>query len=401
MLHRCLVYCPQGFLQIRGALSAEELSQARLAADDYATAAAAAKTGKAPLPADFSGNGEANGKGYGHGFAWARPLERLVFHRAVWPTILELTSGRPRLHGGTMLYDDLSRGAQHAHGTHMHGARDDHATRSGADPARGWPSVRCEPRADGTMFCDNFVYARRHTHAPTVVIVMEYVWLLLIVRRVDCTLAIKHRVFPYLDDVLENDGGVFMLPGSHKSQLVRPPSLFGDYGQAQRTAHEAKTLEEQQGANQRLPSNIPAGCIKPSVTAGDFIVLPEATVHGVCPWRATERVRRTLALREPRQPRRHYCLLLSLVTAPLNLDYCRMVLLGMGLQEKGYGDDGRDPEYRVTTGLRARLARPTIELMTLAPASAIKHVSKMDRRTIDRLLAEPVGISQGNMLHRL
>ncbi len=94
-----------------------------------------------------------------------------------------------------------------------------------------------------------------------------------------------------------------MLPGSHKSQFVRPPSLFGVYGQADRTAHEAKTPEAQQAANQRLPFDIPAGCIKPSVVAGDFIVLPEATVHGVCPWHATDRVRRTLALRKPRQPR--------------------------------------------------------------------------------------------------
>jgi hypothetical protein len=35
-----------------------------------------------------------------------------------------------------LLYDDLSRGGQHAHGTHMHGARDDHATRSNADPTQ-------------------------------------------------------------------------------------------------------------------------------------------------------------------------------------------------------------------------------------------------------------------------
>jgi hypothetical protein len=93
----------------------------------------------------------------GHGFAWGRALERLVFHHAVWPVILELTGDRPRLHGGTMLYDDLSRGQQHADGVHMHGARDDHATRVGADPAQGWPSVRCEPRSDGTILCDNFV----------------------------------------------------------------------------------------------------------------------------------------------------------------------------------------------------------------------------------------------------
>ena len=283
------LHCPQGFLHIRGALSAAELSDARLAADDYVVAAAAAKAGGQPLPADFSGNGEGNGKGYGHGFAWSRPLERLVFHKAVWTIILELTGGRPRLHGGTMLYDDLSRGGQHAHGTHMHGARDDHTTRLGTDPAHGWPSVRCEPRADGTMFCDNFVCAHGHT--------------LVVARatsaakpRVAC--GWQRRVFPYLDDVTENDGGVFMLPGSHKSQLVRPPLLFGVYGQADRTAHEARPPKEQETASQRLPREIPEGCLKPSVAAGDYIILPEATVHGVCPWRATDRVRRTLALRE-------------------------------------------------------------------------------------------------------
>ena len=105
-------------------------------------------------------------------------------------------------------------------------------------------------------------------------------------------------MFPYLDDVLENDGGVFMLPGSHKSQFVRPPSLFGSYGQAERTAHENQTKH---CSEQRLPAELPVGCLKPSVAAGDFIVLPEATVHGVIPWRTAERVRRTLSLRASAQ----------------------------------------------------------------------------------------------------
>ena len=73
----------------------------------------------------------------------------------------------------------------------------------------------------------------------------------------------------------------------------------------------------------------------------------------------------------------------------------------MGLEEKGYGEPGRDAAYRVTPGLRAPLARPTIELMTLAPASAIKQVSKMDRTTLDMLLNEPVDIQQSNERHRL
>jgi hypothetical protein len=53
----------QGFLHIRHALSAHEIAQARLAADDYVATAAAARAGGPPLPADFSGNGEGDGKG--------------------------------------------------------------------------------------------------------------------------------------------------------------------------------------------------------------------------------------------------------------------------------------------------------------------------------------------------
>ena len=44
---------------------------------------------------------------------------------------------------------------------------------------------------------------------------------------------------------------------------------------------------------------------------------------------------------------------------------------------------------RVTPGLRARLASPTIELMTLAHAAAVKDIVGMDAATLARLLAEP------------
>ena len=119
-------------------------------------------------------------------------------------------------------------------------------------------------------------------------------------------------VFPYLDDVLEGDGGVFVLPGSHKAQFVRPPSLFGKYGQADRTAHDSKPAERQLAENRQLPHALPDYCLKPTVRAGDVLILPEATVHGVIPWRTTERKRRILSMRH-------------------------------GLQEKGY-ETNPDPE---------------------------------------------------------
>ena len=43
-----------------------------------------------------------------------------------------------------------------------------------------------------------------------------------------------HRIFPYLSDVHEGDGGVLVLPGSHKSEFVRPPELYGLFGEGAR-----------------------------------------------------------------------------------------------------------------------------------------------------------------------
>ena len=58
------------------------------------------------------------------------------------------------------------------------------------------------------------------------------------------------------------------------------------------------------------------------------------------------------------------------------------------MQEKGF-ESADDPEYRITPGLRSRLAQPTIELMTLAPESATKTIVRMDRQTLDGLLDQP------------
>jgi hypothetical protein len=34
-------------------------------------------------------------------------------------------------------------------------------------------------------------------------------------------------VFPYLDSVLDGDGGLLVMPGSHKSEFTRPSELCG------------------------------------------------------------------------------------------------------------------------------------------------------------------------------
>jgi hypothetical protein len=81
----------QGWLVIRSALTPQEVAAARASADEYVNASDLARAGGKPLPPGFGGNGADNGKGYGAGFAWAKPLERLVFHRSTWPIVLVST----------------------------------------------------------------------------------------------------------------------------------------------------------------------------------------------------------------------------------------------------------------------------------------------------------------------
>ena len=83
-------------------------------------------------------------------------------------------------------------------------------------------------------------------------------------------------VFPYLDDVLPGDGGLLVVPGSHKSEFDRPPQLF-DQG--------------------RIEEEVPPGVVNITPAAGDVVIMPECVTHGVLPWRAADRQRRVLTLR--------------------------------------------------------------------------------------------------------
>ena len=83
-------------------------------------------------------------------------------------------------------------------------------------------------------------------------------------------------VFPYLDDVHPGDGGLLVVPGSHKSQFDRPPQLFSQV---------------------LIEGEVPPGVINITPAAGDVVVMPECLTHGVLPWRAADRQRRVLTLR--------------------------------------------------------------------------------------------------------
>ena len=51
----------------------------------------------------------------------------LVFHPKLWPAVMELTNGKPKLKGGQMIVDDPIRGIGHVtgNGGHLHCARED------------------------------------------------------------------------------------------------------------------------------------------------------------------------------------------------------------------------------------------------------------------------------------
>eukprot|EP01043_Picozoa_sp_COSAG02_P010894 COSAG02_NODE_393_length_23190_cov_56.721926_12_plen_370_part_00 len=283
-----------GYLILRGALSSKQIEDARMACDSYVEAQENADAGRAQLPPGFPGNGGPDAIGsrmiYANGFAWCRCLERLLFHEATWPIVLELTGSQPLMNGGVTLYDDFSRGNAHAMGGFMHCKRDAQKRNPDAldpdctDPAGYCEPVYCRAREDGTIESDNFV------------------------------------IFPYFDDVGPNDGGIFLLPGSHKSPLPRPETLFGsigqtgsqvagrDFGSNHVIAHDA-AWDDSSRAHKLIPGKrpiggkIPEGCVKPEMSAGDILIMPEATLHCVIPWRAEGRMRRALMLRHDLQHR--------------------------------------------------------------------------------------------------
>ena len=84
-------------------------------------------------------------------------------------------------------------------------------------------------------------------------------------------------IFPYFDDVFPGDGGLLVVPGSHKATFERPAGLF----------------------NNGITSNredLPAGVINVTPRAGDAVVITEMLVHGTLQWNPTDRLRRTLGV---------------------------------------------------------------------------------------------------------
>lgn len=208
-----------GYLHIENALSQKELSRARAAADRYA------KSPPAQLPPGFEPDRE--GGRYPHGFAFDKALESLVFHPGTWPIVKELTGDRPRFASGSLRINSH----RETRFGRLHCAREE------------WgPQTPRYHVTDGHMYCDFFV------------------------------------CFFYLSDVLPGDGGLVVIPGSHKAEYERPTDLF---------APESETSD---------PEPHPA-LLNLTPRAGDVVIITELLTHGVLVWKPTGRDRRFLMMR--------------------------------------------------------------------------------------------------------
>ena len=215
-----------GYLIVPQALSGQELSKARVAADRYIDGVFHGK----PLPSGFyqgrKGVPQPGHSNLQHAFAFDPALEALCFHQKIWPIVLELTAGKPQLNGpGTMIVDDAVHTPTKG-GPGLHCAREAYGTSKA--------NVTVEFSADGEdkLRCNNFV------------------------------------VFPYLDDVKPGDGGLVVLPGLPHAAAAAAAAAAAVYSAAiistRHTAHR-----ESQGFVWAAGAIVSVGW-PPSPTAGWF-----------------------------------------------------------------------------------------------------------------------------------
>ena len=221
-----------GYLHLEGVVTGDALVQAQASADRYMQASAE------NLPPGFHVDRLRNHFiWHFYGFAFDRALEALTRHAKVWPIVKALMNDRPRLTSGNLMVNN------HTHEFHpLHSARE--------SPTKG-PEAPYYLARDGKCLCDHLV------------------------------------VFFYLTDVYEGDGGLIILPGSHKSAFERPEGFFYP---------GSRTPEG--GYNPDYVSyDVPPGVLNVVPKAGDVVMISEMVTHGALSWKPRDRDRRFLTLR--------------------------------------------------------------------------------------------------------
>ena len=269
-----------GYLHLEGVLQGEELIKVQAAAQRYID------TPPDEVPDGFKIDHEREHfNWYLHAFAFDKELEALAFHPQTWPIIKEMLDEKPRLGGGNMMVDSYGRPFHPLHSGHESTLTDE---------LPGWRRYQIH---NGRISCNALVF------------------------------------FFYLTDVHPGDGGLMVLPGSHKANFERPQSLFYPGSIKDGTYNEDYNSCE-----------VPEGIKNFTPKAGDVVVISELLVHGALSWQTKDRDRRFLTLR-----------------------YCSQFV---------------PPNNPMPDGVLAKLSPETFELVEMAGVHHIKSVVEQDVVTL-------------------
>lgn len=247
-----------GYLHLKAVLAAEELSRVQDAAERFLC------TPEEDLAPGYT----IRDKVYHHAIGFDRVIDELAVHTRLWPIIREFTNDRPQMSGSGITVDRQGEGS-----LQLHCAREDW----------GFDAARYECR-NGRIYCNDFV------------------------------------AFYYLTDVRPDDGGLVVLPGSHKSNFDRPVTMFD---------------------NGKPDAELPAGVVNITPDAWDVILFSELLSHGVRTWRCADRER-------------------------------RMINFRYKMQHRGY-------EHRFEEGLKSLLPPELLELVQDGDLLRHKEIGKTDR----------------------
>ena len=228
------VFDATGYLHLKNALNGEELRKAQEAADRYIN------TPHEKMPVGFHYMQTDTFHHHSRGFAFDKALEHLVTHRTTWPLIKELTANKPGFLRGSLMLQSHDCGY-----LYLHSIREQMQEGLGFSRDIHWTN----PYED-TLYCDFF------------------------------------NIFWYFDDVRPGDGGLLLIPGSHKSQLKWPKGI---------TETMAKHGYDYEKCC--VNNSFPYGIVNITPKAGDAVVISDPVVHGALKWKPKDRVRRFLTLR--------------------------------------------------------------------------------------------------------
>ncbi len=226
-----------GYLHLEGVLQGEELKAAQAAAQRYID------TPPEQVPAGLKINLEREHfNWYINAFAFDKALEALTMHPATWPIIKELTDDVPRLTSGNMMVD--------VHGYPFHPLHTGVKGSPVHNPEEGRYSA-----VGGKVQCNDLVF------------------------------------FFYLTDVNPGDGGLIIIPCSHKSNFPYSKKDF----------YPDSYTEEGDYRDDYYSTDVPEGVLNITPKAGDVVIISELVTHGALSWVPQDRDRRFLTLRYMQQ----------------------------------------------------------------------------------------------------